>query len=487
VVNTTDTGRPPGQAWQPPRQSPEIEIAVKRCAIYIRVSTAEQRIEGWSLEAQEAGLRAEAKKRGWKVVDVYADEGKSARKRLKDRKDIHRLVDDVKAGLIDVILFKELDRWFRSVSDFYKIQDVLDQYGVEWVSQQQPGLEMRTKEGRLQVNVLLSVGQNETDATSDRIKYTNKYMRSMKRWTGPARCLPRCYTLDENKRVILDESPGRAEYVRALVGYVFQYGAVQKAMRHANKEFPPGMHYNNATDLLRNPMLCGEYHEVEDFVEKPLMTKKDWQRLQALMDRNARDTGERLLYIFAGLITCNCCGLKMAGTHTTKGGKDYKYYRCRRAKVQGTCINKASMNEAKIEELLFPFIRESIAEQIVEVKKVSQNKKKKPARKSNKAAIEKRLQKLKKMYLADDDDEMTWEQYQQERKEILAELIEDDEPEEKLPELADLQKVQAMFDSGVEALYQTFTVEERREFWRGVLTEIKVNENYEIAYVDFIE
>ena len=124
---------------------------IKHCAIYIRVSTAEQRVEGWSLEAQRASLMALAKSKGWKVVGVYADEGKTARKRLKDRKAIHRLMDDVKAGKVDIILFKELDRWFRSISDFYKIQDVLDQSKVEWFSQQQPTLEMRTKEGRLQV------------------------------------------------------------------------------------------------------------------------------------------------------------------------------------------------------------------------------------------------------------------------------------------------------------------------------------------------
>lgn len=477
------------QNYPPPMQAPVIEVAVKRCAIYIRVSTAEQRIEGWSLEAQEAGLREYAKSKGWKVVGVYADEGKSARKRLKDRKEIHRLVADVKAGLIDVILFKELDRWFRSVSDFYKIQDVLDPFGVEWVSQQQPGLEMRTKEGRLQVNVLLSVGQNETDATSDRIKYTNKHLRTqLKRWTGGARTLPRCYTLDENKRVIIDERPGRADYVRDLIANVFRFGAVQRAMKETNRVYPNGMLYNNITSMLRNPLLCGSYKdEIEDFVEKPLMTRKDWQRLQAIMDRNARDTGERQLYIFAGLITCDCCGLKMAGTNTKKDGKIYKYYRCRRAKVQDTCINKASINEAKLEEDLFPYIRESVADMIVEVKKVAQDKKKKPARKSNKAAIEKRLKKLKKMYLEDDEDRMTWDQYQEERKEILAELIEEDEPEEKLPELADLKKIQAAFDSDVEALYQTFTVEERREFWRGVLTEIRVNEKYEVADVNFVQ
>ena len=477
---TVSKNNPPGAEQYAARN-------VLRCAIYIRVSTAEQRIEGWSLEAQEAGLRAEAEKRGWKVVGVYADEGKTARKRLKDRREIHRLMADVQAGLIDVIIFKELDRWFRSVSDFYKIQDILDAYDVEWVSQQQPGLEMRTKEGRLQVNVLLSVGQNETDATSDRIKYTNKYLRQQKRWTGPPRCLPRCYTVDEDKRVIIDESPGRAEYVRSLVENFFRYGTIQRAMKEANEAFPPGMLYNNVVSLLRNPMLYGEYHEVPDFVEKPLMTKKEWERMQGLMSRNARDT-ERQLYIFAGLVTCGCCGLKMAGTHTTKktkkrGDQDYKYYRCRRAKVQDTCTNKGSFNEEKLEQELLEYVKTAVANKIVEVKAVKAKPKAK-RRKGNRASIEKQLDKLEDLYIS--DDRMTKEKYETKKAAILAKLVPDEEPEEKLPDLADLEKIQALFDSGVEELYKDFTPEERREFWRGIVSEIKV-EGYKIVDVDFIE
>ena len=456
---------------------------VLRCAIYIRVSTAEQRIEGWSLDAQRAALTALAKAKGWKVVGIYADEGKSARKRLKDRKAIHQLMDDVKAGEVDVILFKELDRWFRSISDFYKIQDILDQYGVEWHSQQQPGLEMRTKEGRLQVNVLLSVGQNETDATSDRIKYTNKFLRQQKRWTAGARTLPRCYTLDENQRVILDESPGRAPYVRDLIANFFQYGSIQRAMKEANEAHPPGMLYNNAADLLRNPMLYGAYQEVPDFVEKPLMTKEEWERMQGLMTRNARDT-ERQLYVFAGLVKCGCCDLKMAGTNTTKDGKKYKYYRCRRAKVQGTCSNKGSYNEEKLESDLMEYVKTTVAEQIVQVKAVKQKRKPKKSRKNNREAIEKQLDKLEDLYIS--DDRMTKERYEAKKAAILAKLVVEEEPEEKLPELADLEKIQALFDSGIEELYKDFSPEERREFWRGILSEINVK-GYQIVDANFIE
>lgn len=468
---------------------PELLVArnVKRCAIYIRVSTAEQRIEGWSLQAQEANLRAYAEKMGWKVVGVYADAGKTARKRLKSRKEIHRLMADVQAGLIDVIIFKELDRWFRNVSDFYKIQDILDAHGVKWHSQQQPHLKMETKDDRLQVNVLLSFGQHETDTGSDRIKYTRKYLIEQKRWPAGVHSLPRCYTLDDDQHVILDESPGRAEYVRTLVENFLRYGAIQRAMKETNELYPPGMLYNNAVSLLRNPMLYGEYGGVEDFVEKPLMTKKEWERMQGLMTRNARDT-ERLTYVFAGLATCGCCGLKMAGTHTTKPTKkkgvlDYKYYRCRRAKVQDTCSNKGSFNEEKLEQDLLEYVKEAVANKIVEVKAVK-SKPKAKRRKGNRASIEKQLDKLEDLYIS--DDRMTKEKYEAKKAAILAKLIEDEEPEEKLPELADLEKIQALFDSGVEELYKDFSPEERREFWRGILTEIKV-EGYKIVDVDFIE
>lgn len=142
-----------------------------RCAIYIRVSTTEQMIHGKSLEAQREHLLKYAKEHGMVVVGLYADEGKTARKELKKRKAIHELIRDVKQGKIDVILFWRIDRWFRNLSDFYKVQDILDEHGVRWISTSEPGINMETRDGRLQLNVVLSIGQNEVDTTSERIKF----------------------------------------------------------------------------------------------------------------------------------------------------------------------------------------------------------------------------------------------------------------------------------------------------------------------------
>ena len=89
---------------------------IERCAIYIRVSTAEQMMHGKSLEAQKQYLTNYAKEHNMTVAGVYADEGKTARKELKKRKAIHSLLEDVKAGKIDVIIFWRIDRWFRNLS-----------------------------------------------------------------------------------------------------------------------------------------------------------------------------------------------------------------------------------------------------------------------------------------------------------------------------------------------------------------------------------
>ena len=90
-----------------------------RCAIYDRVSTELQVKEGLSLEAQKAALTDYAVSHGYEIVDYYADEGITARKKMQNRKDLIRLLRDVEADKIDLILVTKLDRWFRNIKDYH--------------------------------------------------------------------------------------------------------------------------------------------------------------------------------------------------------------------------------------------------------------------------------------------------------------------------------------------------------------------------------
>ena len=103
-----------------------------RCAIYDRVSHELQVERGHSLEAQKELLTQYAVSQGYEIVGYYEDEGISARKKMGDRKELLRLLEDVKKDKVDIILVTKLDRWFRSVKDYHNTQAILDNHNCSW-------------------------------------------------------------------------------------------------------------------------------------------------------------------------------------------------------------------------------------------------------------------------------------------------------------------------------------------------------------------
>ena len=97
-----------------------------------RVSTDEQALHGDSLQAQEEALVEYANENNMKIHKVYRDAGFSARKAVLKRPAMLELLEDVKAGKIDLILFTKLDRWFRNIKEYYKIQEILERNKVVW-------------------------------------------------------------------------------------------------------------------------------------------------------------------------------------------------------------------------------------------------------------------------------------------------------------------------------------------------------------------
>ena len=99
---------------------------ILRVALYIRVSTEEQAMHGISLIAQEDSLVRYAQDRGYKIVGIYRDEGNSARKPVSKRPVMLQLLEDVKSGKIDRILFTKFDRWSRNVREYHNVQEILE-------------------------------------------------------------------------------------------------------------------------------------------------------------------------------------------------------------------------------------------------------------------------------------------------------------------------------------------------------------------------
>ena len=105
---------------------------MKRVFLYVLVSTEEQAVHGLSIEAQTAALEGWARANRHRVVGVYTDAGISARKPASKRPELQRLLADARAGKGDLIVFTKLDRWFRNIAEYYKVQEVLEACRVDW-------------------------------------------------------------------------------------------------------------------------------------------------------------------------------------------------------------------------------------------------------------------------------------------------------------------------------------------------------------------
>lgn len=171
---------------------------MKRAALYVRVSTVEQREQGQSVDSQIAALQEYAKENNYAVAGVYNDAGVSAHVKYTRRPELLRLIDDARSGKIDVILVTKLDRFFRSVKDYYAVMDQLDH--VSWRAIWED-YETETATGIFKVNIMLSVAQAESDRTGERVKAVNDYRRAKGEFVGGK--IPIGYKL-EGKQLVQD-------------------------------------------------------------------------------------------------------------------------------------------------------------------------------------------------------------------------------------------------------------------------------------------
>ena len=143
-----------------------------RCAVYTRVSTEhglEQEFNSLDnqREASEAYVKSQAHE-GWRLIRTHYDDGGYSGGSM-DRPALQRLLDDVRARRIDVIVVYKVDRLTRSLADFAKLVELFDAHQVSFVSVTQ-AFNTTTSMGRLTLNVLLSFAQFEREVTGERIR-----------------------------------------------------------------------------------------------------------------------------------------------------------------------------------------------------------------------------------------------------------------------------------------------------------------------------
>src|SRR3989449_3757373 len=199
-----------------------------RCAIYTRVSTEHGLDQEFnSLDAQYDAASAYIKSQahaGWGMIrSRYDDGGYSGGS--TDRPDLQRLLDDIRARKIDVIVVYKADRLTRSLADFAKLVELFDAQGVSFVSVTQQ-FNTTTSMGRLTLNVLLSFAQFEREVTSERIRDKIAASKRKGLWVGGP--LPLGYEMKDGKIAVVEDE---AERVRLIFRRYLELGAVNGLVR----------------------------------------------------------------------------------------------------------------------------------------------------------------------------------------------------------------------------------------------------------------
>ena len=284
--------------------------AALRCAIYTRVSTEhglEQEFNSLDnqREASEAYVKSQSHE-GWKLIRTHYDDGGYSGGSM-DRPALQRLLDDVRARRIDVIVVYRVDRLTRSLADFAKLVELFDAHQVSFVSVTQ-AFNTTTSMGRLNLNVLLSFAQFEREVTGERIR--DKIAASKRKGIWMGGVVPLGYRVENRALHVVEE---HAAFIRDLFRRHLEIGSVVRLKALLDQEDARSPLRIDGTGrtiggglisrghlykILSNPIYLGRLthgNQVHEGVHDPIVDQETWDRVQLLLAEHAQRAVNRQL------------------------------------------------------------------------------------------------------------------------------------------------------------------------------------------------
>lgn len=331
-----------------------------RCAIYTRKSSDEGLDQGFnSLDAQHeacAAYVASQRHEGWKLLPERYDDGGISGGTL-DRPALKRLMAEVATGRVDMVVVYKIDRLTRSLADFARLVETLEQANCSFVSVTQ-AFNTSSSMGRLTLNVLLSFAQFEREVTAERIR--DKIAASKKKglWMGGTVPLGYDRHPDPNTRVLVVNA-AEADTVQRIFALYLELGCLRRLEEAVSREGLRSKRHLRADGsitgdrplsrgqiyyLLRNPVYIGRIRHKDKVwpgQHAPIIDAASWQdvqdRLLAAANRprsRSSDTPEADAWLTGKLR--DETGDRLTPTHTTRRGRRLRYYVSNRLISGGT-------------------------------------------------------------------------------------------------------------------------------------------------------
>lgn len=422
----------------------------ERAALYYRVSSEEQEKFGISLDAQRERLVEYAKENKLRIVGEFRDGGFSARKKWKSRPAFVSLIDAVKREEIDIILFIKLDRWFRNIADYYEVQQILDAHKVRWIAIMED-YDTTTANGRLNLNIKLSIAQDEADRTAERIKFV--FDEKIKNGEVISGKVPLGYKI-ENKKPVIDPEAA------PLAVEIFQHYIANRSIREVQRWLAAEKGMKISTTMVRcligNERYTGTWFGVKGF-SPALIDEKTFRTAQEILSvRSQRNAGfgrTDRVYLFTGLLFCAECGRRMK-TYPVYG---YVYYKCQSAEQWGNCSLTRKYNEKQIEKYLLDNIV-SIFEG-----EITAREEKKAAVRDKTPEIKRKIARLQELYI---NDLIDMDSYKAQYAE-LAQLLSQQETPVEEPDIEEILDPLSAYESMSRAA--------KKAFWSWLIKRIYVD------------
>jgi site-specific DNA recombinase len=314
-----------------------------RCAIYTRKSTEHGLDQEFnSLDAQREACEAYIKSQsslGWRALTQHYDDPAYSGGNL-ERPALKKLLADIEAGRVDVVVVYKIDRLTRSLADFAKLVEAFDAKSISFVAVTQQ-FNTTTSMGRLTLNVLLSFAQFERELSSERVRDKVAASRRKGKWTGGT--VPLGYDARDKKLVV---NKAEADTVRTifrrylelqsfskLVAELDRNGIVTKRRDTRVSKYNGGIPftYGPLAYFLKNRIYLGEIGHGGKWFEgehEAIIDRETFDRVQQLLKANASshigkrsDSGALLM---GKLFDSN--GNLMSPSYSTKKGVRYRFY-----------------------------------------------------------------------------------------------------------------------------------------------------------------
>jgi DNA invertase Pin-like site-specific DNA recombinase len=315
-----------------------------RCAIYTRKSTDEGLEQEFnSLHAQREACEAfilSQRHEGWTALSAHYDDGGYSGG-TTERPGLQRLLADIGAGKVDVVLVYKIDRLTRSLFDFAKIVEAFDAKGVSFVSVTQQ-FNTTTSMGRLTLNVLLSFAQFEREVIAERVRDKIAASKQKGMWMGGA--VPLGYDAVSRKLRINEDE---ANTVRLLFDLYLKLGSVRRLQEECHRRglrtklrtFLDGRRTGGTAFsrghlylILSNPIYLGRIpHKGRSYEgeHEGVIDAETWDKVQAQLAANAGRKRGRVsskhASLLAGLLF-TVEGVPFTPSHAVNHGRRYRYY-----------------------------------------------------------------------------------------------------------------------------------------------------------------